>query len=320
MTTKVRKGTFALLAVVCGVIWAIFAGLTSWPSVALLYGLEPLPDEAPERSEEVCAIDDWDISESSGLAASLRYPGYIWTHNDSGDAARLFLVDKSGKTRAVLTVLQEATDWEDMCCFELEGRTWLLIGDTGDNSQTRGGSRPPCSLLLLPEPSILMPPAGKAPVRLSRPVHYQYQFRYPEGRPDCESLAVDVENRQALLLSKGSPGAAGMYGLPLPFERARTVGQASLLCSVPIPWATGMDISRSGQRLAVVNPISGVLYDRQPGQSWCEVIQQQSSVLTLPLRRQGETVCFETENTLLVGSEGRWQKLWRIHLSEKTQN
>lgn len=320
MTTRARRGTFALLAVVCGVFWAVFTGLTPWPSVALLYGLEPLPDDSPERAEEVCVLDDWDISESSGLAVSLRYPGCIWTHNDSGDTSRLFLVDKTGKTRAVITVLQEATDWEDMCCFEFEGRTWLLIGDTGDNSATRGASRPHCSLLLLPEPEIKLQPAGQAPVQLSRPVHYHYQFRYSEGRPDCESLAVDVENRQALLLTKGAPGSAGLFRLPLPFERSRSVGQASLLCEVPIPWATGMDISTSGKRLAIVNPISGVLFERQPDQTWCDAVRQQGSVITLPLRRQGETVCFETEQTLLVGSEGRWQKLWRIHLAEKTQN
>lgn len=36
------------------------------------------------------------ISESSGLVASRTHDGVFWTHNDSGDAPRIFAIDRSG--------------------------------------------------------------------------------------------------------------------------------------------------------------------------------------------------------------------------------
>ena len=33
------------------------------------------------------------IQEASGIVASYRNKGYLWTHNDSGDRNRIFLLD-----------------------------------------------------------------------------------------------------------------------------------------------------------------------------------------------------------------------------------
>lgn len=314
--SKRRGKALALLLLISPLIWAVVVGITPWPSAAFFYGLEPVPDESPENAEEVCSIRDWEISESSGLAASLRYPGYFWTHNDSGDEPRLFLVDRFGETRAVVRVLGEATDWEDMCCFQHADQNWLLIGDVGDNSETRGGSRPPCSLIMLPEPLVKPGAIGSPPHQISRPAHYQWKFRYPSGRPDCESIAADSENNRVLLLTKAAPGQATLYSLPLSLRRSVATRTATEVCQLPVPWATAMDISPGGRRMVIVNPLSGVLFDRDPGQSWEDAIAGSGSVLTLPLRRQGETACFENERSVIVGSEGRWQLLWRVQLKE----
>src|SRR4051794_11565392 len=60
----------------------------------------------------VATITDPDLTESSGVAASHRYPGSYWTHNDSGDGPRVFLFDFAGIVRAKLTVAGAgAVDW-----------------------------------------------------------------------------------------------------------------------------------------------------------------------------------------------------------------
>lgn len=38
-------------------------------------------------------LDNADIYEASGLAVSRHQPNFIWTHNDSGDPNRIFLLD-----------------------------------------------------------------------------------------------------------------------------------------------------------------------------------------------------------------------------------
>src|SRR5688500_5814903 len=44
----------------------------------------PLP-LAADKPVQLAALEDRRVRESSGLAASRRSPGLIWTHNDSGD-------------------------------------------------------------------------------------------------------------------------------------------------------------------------------------------------------------------------------------------
>jgi len=49
------------------------------------------------RGRELCRLQSRGINESSGLACSRTTPGLFWTHNDSGDDARVFLFDRQGR-------------------------------------------------------------------------------------------------------------------------------------------------------------------------------------------------------------------------------
>ena len=49
-------------------------------------------------------FDSRDIDESSGIVMSRQYPGIFWTHNDSGDLARLFAVRANGQLVAQVRV------------------------------------------------------------------------------------------------------------------------------------------------------------------------------------------------------------------------
>lgn len=81
----------------------------------------------------MCHLQDPRITESSGVAAG---PGVLWTHNDSGDSARFFALDRRCRTLATYSVVgARATDWEDMA----RGAGALWFGDIGDNASTRSG-------------------------------------------------------------------------------------------------------------------------------------------------------------------------------------
>ena len=65
----------------------------------------PNDELATERiplQEELGRLAASDISESSGICLSARYPDCLWTHNDSGSTAELFLVRTSGELLAQL--------------------------------------------------------------------------------------------------------------------------------------------------------------------------------------------------------------------------
>src|SRR5688500_19736049 len=50
-----------------------------------------------ERPVTVGRIESNEITESSGLAASLCQSDVLWTHNDSGDDAFIFAINSQGK-------------------------------------------------------------------------------------------------------------------------------------------------------------------------------------------------------------------------------
>src|SRR5690606_11062503 len=95
-------------------------------------------------------IGNPEINEASGLVASVAHKGCLWTHNDSGDDARVFLVDNSARYKATY-YLQGivAHDWEDIAMMEQSGISYLLIGDIGDNR----GRRPYVYVHVLKEPT-----------------------------------------------------------------------------------------------------------------------------------------------------------------------
>ena len=100
------------------------------------------------------------ISEASGLCPSINKTGYFWTHNDSLDQARLFLIDGHGKLRQELSLAHTRSsghsrkyftenpqtsvvsnvDWE--ACTSVfkdryDGKKVIYVADTGNNFQWR---------------------------------------------------------------------------------------------------------------------------------------------------------------------------------------
>jgi hypothetical protein len=125
-------------------------------------------------------------TELSGL---VRAPdGTFWTHNDSGDSARLFQLDKHGAVKRELAVPgATAVDWEDIA---IRGRT-LYIGDIGDNFANR------------PEIDVYRFRPGSTASK--RTLHY-------EDRPhDAEALLVDPEDGTIVIVTKSYEGLARVY-------------------------------------------------------------------------------------------------------------
>jgi hypothetical protein len=210
----------------------------------------PLRDEQRQTAESICIIQDPEISEASGIAVSRTHPGFVWIHNDSGDRARLFLVGKDGRTRAVVTVTgEQPRDWEDMCSFMLDDQNWLLIGDIGDNAEVRGASEAPCRLLLIREPAVSLPAGEEAaafPVEMQVQPSAEIRMSFTGGPVNCESLSVETQSRTIYLVSKTDASRCRLYQLPLQVTPARQQHTAEVTAAPGIPFATAMDVSPDG--------------------------------------------------------------------------
>ncbi|MGH9165166.1 MAG: hypothetical protein ACRDZW_06610, partial [Acidimicrobiales bacterium] len=148
---------------------------------------EPGPAAAAEFEAPVSlgVLDDDGLTESSGLAASRRNPDLLWTHNDSGDSARLYCLTRAAKRCGTWRVSgAEAVDWEDMAAGPgpVAGEHYLYAGDIGDNGRSRGS----IVVYRVVEPIAPRPDGGEATTAPADVV----RLRYEDGAHNAEALLV----------------------------------------------------------------------------------------------------------------------------------
>ena len=265
------------------------------------------------------------LSEVSGLALAKGETARLWAHNDSGDAARLFLISAGGELLMEVELAgARHADWEDMCAFEQEGKRFLIVGDIGDNAARRND----CQLYILSEPEFLpaAEPASRDPQK-QKAAAQKISFRFENGPRNCEALGFDSTTDSLLLVEKLPGNAAegidaGVYQLDLGkhLEQA-TASQSEPLIAKRIgelPWrnVTGMDLSADGRQLFVRTYFEGYLLERDSEESWQQRLEKPlPEAIRLPVEAQGEAVCFNSDcSAVVLTSEFAYQPIWKLDL------
>ena len=248
---------------------------------------------AAERPEVVFTIDDPRVTESSGLAASVRHPGVLYTHNDSGDRPRVFAIGEDGRTLAALTLAGAAArDWEAIAVGrDGDGRPALFVGDIGDNLH---GIWPSISVYRFTEPATLRDATVPA---------VRYRFRYADGARDAEALLVDPRSNRLYVVSKEDKGA-GVYQAPATLRTDR-VNVLRRVAGAP-PSVTDGAFSPDGRAFVLRDYLDAHVY-AAPG--------KRLGTFQLPLQYQGESITYARDGgALLAGSEGGGSEVWRVPL------
>lgn len=266
------------------------------------------------EGREIARLENEKIAESSGLAVSRREAGLFWTHNDSGDAARLYAFDLQGRDRG--TILLEgvlAFDWEDMASWTRGGKPCLLVGDVGNN----GLGAAVHMLYVVEEPPLGQTPAAEPLV--VKPLQTIY-FSYEDDHYNCEALAIDPTSQTVLLATKQAGLECNVFSLPLPPEGQPGVRRqqdaagnnqeralvAHKIATLAIPSATAMDISPDGLRAVIGTYGDAYLYTRTADESWDAAFARKPLVVRLPERIQGESIAFGADGrSLYLTSEKR---------------
>ena len=251
-----------------------------------------------DRGREVAKIANAEIAESSGLACGRANKDVFWTHNDSGDKARIFAFNGKGEDLAAITVVgASARDWEDMASFTAGGRHILLLGDIGDNNR----KRKTCTLYAVVEPR-LNPKRRKvrASIRVAQTIH----FRYEDGPHNCESVAVDPTDRTIYLVSKVGGRKCKAYAIKWPARASRKSVVAKAVADLMLPTITAMDISPDGLRAVMLTYGAAFEYVRGPKETWAKGFSRAPRQLRMPRRAQGESICYGLDGrTLYLTSE-----------------
>ena len=249
------------------------------------------------------------LGEVSGMAASRRHADVLWVQNDGGNTPVLYAVSPRGALLASDRVEGVATtDWEDLAAFELDGRHYILIADTGDN----GGLRRTLQLHVVEEPASL----GNTVLRPA----WSVSFRWPDGPRDCEAAFVDAAAGKVLLISK-KRHPPELFEVPLrpPAGTTLVARRIGTLAGVPqadaqslrdrpksarlVGQVTAADLSPDGRTLAVLTYQDVLFYPRQAGQGWAQTVARAPRIEPLPvLLPQAEALAWSAIGSGLYAS------------------
>ncbi|MEY2515766.1 MAG: hypothetical protein QOJ89_3124 [bacterium] len=261
----------------------------------------PAADPAPPARPALCAplrarvtgrVTAPAATELSGLVLSRTQRGVGWTHNDSGDSARLLAVTTGGRLLAELSVSgAENVDWEDIAA----ARGTLLAADIGDNL----AQRPSVSVYRVAEP----PVGGGAgsTIALTAPAT-RMELRYPDGPRDAEALLRDPVSGALVIVEKSYGRHAGVYvaarprataGAPLTLRRS---GRLELGVGEPV---TAGDVSADGSTIALRSYDRVFVWRRRAGESVAAALRRKpcSAGADLLAEGQGEALALNRGGT-----------------------
>lgn len=272
--------------------------------------------------EVVGKIADPKIDESSGLIASRCQPDVFWTHNDSGDDAFIYALNRSGAKLGTWAVPNAKNyDWEDIAGYkDSAGRCFIYIGEIGDNDR----KRPYHTIYRVEEPKISSEATETNQERPARTEPAEIlNFIYPEGDPDAETLLVEPNSAQVYVVTKRKSGPAGVYNLGNTFGRgesliAEKVADVSMP-AVPNGFVTGGDVSPDGRRVIISDYAAGYELILPEGSSnFDDIWKQQPEIVDLGRRKIGESACYGPEgNSIFASSEGKRPPIFEIRRRPK---
>ena len=245
----------------------------------------------------LCIIDDARINESSGIAASPTYPGVFYTHNDSGDSARFFRFDKSGKVTGTFDLRGiQAIDWEDMAAAKIKGTSFLYFADVGENARVRKS----VSIHRIREPKATDSGSTLGQVET-------YTLAYPDQARDCEAAFVRP-NGEIWLVTKAREGETVAYSLPAPAKSGnytlKKVGQLEVKTpGLGGNLITGADCSPDGKFIVLRTYSSVLRYEVPP--KFNDWVTKQPQVWPWTIEKQGEAIAFTQDGkSIITTSEG----------------
>ena len=197
------------------------------------------------------ARGDVNLTEASGLAISQINPNGIWSHNDSGNQNRIYLLDKlTGKILATYQIDgTRNVDWEDIEVGPgpKGGVSYVYLSDLGDNKLHRIDYK----IYRFPEPQYLPEQQGEL-IEYTGPVD-TLRIAYPSDDPhhNVESLLLDPMYRDLYIVTKFETNSK-LFVDPYPQSTSDT-NHVQLVGTFPFRMATAGDISADGSEIFIKN-------------------------------------------------------------------
>jgi len=241
------------------------------------------------------------IDESSGVIKSRRYAdkSVYWTHNDSGDSARIFAIEESGKIlREVSLNNAQNRDWEEI---SMDDKGRIVVCDIGDNFSKHKSF----TLYRIPEPDAF-------DLKESAPAAQPFHYKYPKDQGPYDAEGLFIHKEFAYLFTK-QLGETRLYRLPLPENPPHDTVEAEFLGSThSLSVVTGAALSGDARHIALVNYVIVMVIDLPD--EFGKLANDPMSLIKIfemPRRSrmavlgQTEGVCFDGRDLILTTESGK---------------
>lgn len=254
------------------------------------------PADSFENSQDLGVIENiGQIPEASGIVASYRNKGYLWTHNDSGDRNRIFLLDANGKGTREFN-LEGATnrDWEAISMAQFPEGSYIYVGEIGDNN----AAHPESAIYRVPEPDITATTAQYVTLKNVQKI----SFKYPDGPRDAECFLIDQVSKDIFIISKRE-NSKRLYKLSYPQSYTQTttaefIQELTFSANPGTPsYITDGNVSVDNQEIIIKNYLQIFHWRRNANETIPEALKRTPTTLPYTAEPQGEGVCFSQNNS-----------------------
>lgn len=244
------------------------------------------PFAAGERLAELTGEQ---LLEPSGLAASVKNPEMLWTHNDSGNGAEVFLIDRKLNIRMVCVLRGVRNrDWEDIAVGPgpKAGKTYVYVGEIGDNM----AQYPFKHIYRFEEPVFKN---GETKI-LIKDVDV-LTFSLPDGKKDTESLMVHPVTGALYIVSKREEPVV-VYTLKGGFVSGDTL-TAEPVARLPHTQIVAADFSPDGKAILMKTYKEVLFWNADENKPVGETLKTAATKVNYTEEPQGESIAFARDGS-----------------------
>jgi hypothetical protein len=237
--------------------------------------------------KELAELKNKNLHEASGLAASINNPGSLWTLNDSGNPAEVFLINQKLEIKLKCTLKGvDNRDWEDIAVGPgpIQGKNYIYVGEIGDNLQVF----PYKNIYRFEEPIVKRDQKSLVIAKFDT-----ITFKLPDGVKDTEALMIHPLTKNLYVISKREDPVY-LYELKYPYSTHDTI-TATKLTALPYTQIVAADFSGNGKEILIKN-YKNVYYWKIKG-SLEEALKSRPYIVQYRSEPQGEAITFAKDGS-----------------------
>lgn len=227
------------------------------------------------------------LHEASGLVESVANPKYLWTLNDSGNPAEVFLIDQTAKTKLVCKLAGiNNRDFEDIAIGAGPDSTknYVYVADIGDNL-----ARYKVKLIYrFVEPTI------EAEKEIIISTFDTLQITLPDGVRDSETLMLEPGSNDMYIVSK-LEDSVRVYRLEYPFSNQVMV--PNHVATIPYYKIVAGSFSTTGTEVLLKDYDNIYYWNNEAGLPLAKLLLQKPTILLYEREKQGESIAWARDGS-----------------------